>query len=156
MGSISVKKQPLLGKIALLVLPCPSFLHILQNYILKGCAKTTGLLFYLRGHFIVADPKPVSRSQNERDFKSCSHPIVLRSIFRKRASLSLVYTVSTFSLPRESQSQMEIRQLGRKQISPMHKMEMAVRCRSRAISRVICRFYRTLRYNLASLYSCMY
>lgn len=81
LGPISVKKQPLLGKIALLVLSCPSFLHILQNYISKGCSKATGLLFYLTGHFIAADPKPVSRSQNEWDFKSCSHPIVLRSIF---------------------------------------------------------------------------
>lgn len=87
--SLSVKKQPLLGKIALFVLPCTRSLHILQNYILKGCAKTTGLLFYLRGHFIVADPKPVSRSQNEWDFKNCSHPIVLWSIFWKGANTSL-------------------------------------------------------------------
>lgn len=77
LGSFSVKKQPLLGKTALLVLPCPGSQHTLRNDILNCCAKTTGLLFYLRGHFIVADPKSVSRSQNEWDFKSCSHSIVL-------------------------------------------------------------------------------
>jgi len=71
------KKAAFLRK-ACLVLPCPRLsVRSPKLYILKDCAKTTGLLLYLGGCFIVADPKPVSRSQNEWDFKSCSHPLVL-------------------------------------------------------------------------------